>query len=87
MGFNAAPTLSTLFIRRVGSYSGKMRPRSLRAQKILGTGRMVMFDVVGAAVNRFTVFWTASYVPEPSRVCSSSIACTVSNAIRLSFGK
>lgn len=86
MGFNKDPTSPTLFTRYMDSCSGK-RSRSLRAQKILGTDRPVMFDVVGVPVNRVTVFWTALYVSEPSRVYSSNIACTVSNAIRLSFGK
>lgn len=86
MGFNMAPTSSALFARYVDSYSGK-RSRSLRAQKILGTDRVVMFDVAEGPVNRLIVFWTALYVSDPSRVFSNSIACNASKAIRLSFGK
>jgi hypothetical protein len=89
MGFKTVPTSSTLFIRCIDSYSDERRSRSLRAQKILGTDRVVIFDVVEVEVlaNRLTVLWIDLYVSDPSRVYSSSIACTVPKAIRLSFGK
>ena len=87
MGFNLAPISSALFVRKMDSYSGKKMSRSFRAQKILGIERAVTFDAAWVTANRLTTLSTAPYVSEPSLVCSNSIACTVSNAIRLSFGK